>query len=386
MEANIISCAIILEIWEILFMVRTMAESSSPLVSIVILNFNGKGYLDNCLSSVLQTKHSSFEVVFVDNGSTDSSADYVKEKFGNDRRLRIIRLVGNRGITAGYNLGFAHSKGKYIALMNNDIIVDPDWLTNLLDALIKDKTVGIAASLLLEFDGTVVQSAGKLLGNFLLYQFEIGRGLPGNTKFLPTFEVSFGSGAAMILERDLIKEIGLYDPEISYYYDDNMLALKTWLAGKRVITVSKSIIRHKTSGAPGWNNDLSSFRWSASRICLILDVYRNYNGLAEAFLIFAISEIFHMMVLAKNRNLQKLFSYIKVLNWLLRNFKHIWCNRINHWSKAKITPEMLESKFIRVNLPSSVYLQRGWNTQCEKRAQEYQRSVILSTKTEKTRG
>jgi GT2 family glycosyltransferase len=364
-------------------MVRIMAENSSPLVSIVILNFNGKGYLDNCLSSVLQTKHYSFEVVFVDNGSTDSSADYVKEKFGNDRRLRIIKLVGNRGITAGYNLGFAHSKGKYIALMNNDIIVDPDWLTNLLDALIKDKTVGIAASLLLEFDGSIVQSAGKLLGNFLLYQFEIGKGLPSNTKFLPTFEVSFGSGAAMVLERDLIKEIGLYDPEISYYYDDNMLALKTWLAGKRVVTVSKSIIRHKTSGAPGWNDDLSSFRWSASRICLIFDVYHNYGKLAWAFLVYDISEFYHVLTLARNGDLRALFSYVKVIKWLLRNFRHIWGNRINHWSKAKITQEMLESKFIRVNLPSIIYLRKGWNIKCEKRAEEYQSSVIISTKTEK---
>jgi GT2 family glycosyltransferase len=357
-----------------------MTKNEAPLVSVVILNYNGKSYLYNCLYSILQTRHSDFEVVFVDNGSTDGSANYVEEKFGSDKRLRIITLVGNRGITCGYNIGLTHTRGKYVALLNNDIIVDPEWLNALLDAMKEDKTVGIAASMLLEFNGNEIQSAGKLLGNFLLYQFEIGKGMPSNTQFLPTFEVSFGSGAAMVIEKDLVNKIGLYDPEIPYYYDDNMIALKTWLAGKRVITVSKSIIRHKTSGAPGWTDDLSSFRWSASRICLIFDVYHDYDDLTRALLIFTASELYHLAILIKNKNLLKFFSYIKVINWLFRNFKHIWKNRINHWNNAKITPELLESKFIRVNLPSAVYLRKGWNVQCDKKAEKYQCSVIITSK------
>jgi GT2 family glycosyltransferase len=239
----------------------------------------------------------------------------------------------------------------------------------------KDKTIGLASPLILDYDGNKIQTVGALFSDFLLYQYSIGEGFPPNTEFLPTFEASFTSGAAMILSKELINQIGLFDAKVPSYYEDTLLAFKTWLAGKRVVTITKSKVRHKTQGTAVWNRKISTFNWSLSRICLILDVYRNIDKLAKALLIFGICETIHLI---SERAFFKVLSYIKVFSWLLLNLKHIWTNRINYWSTAKAPPEALNLKFIRIHFPNSTYLRKGWSIQCKTEGTKYQNSLILA--------
>ncbi len=102
-----------------------------------------------CLSSVLSTKYPNFEVIFVDNASTDSSLKIVENTFGNDSRLRIFRSNQNLGFSGGNNFGFSHARGEYIAFLNNDTIADPYWLAPLVNSMEKDKTIGLAGSTIL---------------------------------------------------------------------------------------------------------------------------------------------------------------------------------------------------------------------------------------------
>jgi len=105
-----------------------------PLVSITILNYNGlsllDGVLEECLQSVLGTDYPNIEVLFVDNASVDESVDFVSKSFS-DSRLKIIRNSSNLGVGEGYNVGMRASRGEYIVQLNDDIIVDPDWLKEL---------------------------------------------------------------------------------------------------------------------------------------------------------------------------------------------------------------------------------------------------------------
>jgi O-antigen biosynthesis protein len=114
-----------------------LQDSKSPLISVIILNYNGKKYLQNCISSVLQTTYPNFEVILVDNASTDQSLKTVKEKFAEDPRLKIIENNRNLGFSGGNNIGYNFSKGEYIAFLNNDTTVTPSWLTHLSNALTK---------------------------------------------------------------------------------------------------------------------------------------------------------------------------------------------------------------------------------------------------------
>jgi GT2 family glycosyltransferase len=329
-----------------------LVQKNASLVSVIILNFNGENYLEQCLFSVLSTKYPNFEVIFVDNASTDSSLKIVKKAFGNDQRLRIFRSTQNLGFSAGNNFGFSHARGDYIVFLNNDTIADPYWLATLVDVMEKDRTIGLAGSTILSIDGKKLRGAGGLWSDYLLFLYPVGAGRKGDFKFLPTFEVSFATGCSMIVRKEFLDEIGLFDPEIPYNYDDTLLSLKTWLAGKRVVSVSSSRIRH-IGGATTkkfWNNQSVAFSLLRAKICLLFDVYFNLNDLLKALFILYFSIAVESMFSVGKKNLSDILGNICASTWLLKNFKHVWKNRLEHWSKPKISPEMLVAKFIRIRL------------------------------------
>ena len=329
-----------------------LVQKNAPLVSVIILNFNGENYLERCLFSVLSTKYPNFEVIFVDNASTDSSLKIVEKTFGNDQRLRIFRSTKNLGFSGGNNFGFSHAKGDYIVFLNNDTIADPYWLDALVSTMEKDKTIGLAGSTILSIDGKKLRGAGGLWSDYLLFLCPIGAGKGGDFEFLPTFEVSFATGCSMIVRKEFLDEIGLFDPEIPYNYDDTLLSLKTWLAGKRVVSVSSSRIRH-IGGATTkkfWNNQSVTFSLLRAKMCLLFDVYFNLRDLLKALFILYFSIAIESMFLVREKNLSEILGNIRASTWLLKNFKHVWKNRLEHWSNPKISPEMLVTKFIRIKL------------------------------------
>jgi GT2 family glycosyltransferase len=326
-------------------------QENTPLVSVIVLNFNGENYLERCLFSVLGTKYPNFEVIFVDNASTDSSLKIV-ETFGNDKRLRVFKSTQNLGFSGGNIFGFSHARGDYIVFLNNDTIADPYWLAALVSTMEKDETIGLAGSTILSIDGKKLRGAGGLWSDYLLFLYPIGAGKGGDFEFLPTFEVSFATGCSMIARKEFLDEIGLFDPEIPYNYDDTLLSLKTWLAGKRVVSVSSSRIRH-IGGATTkkfWNNQSVAFSLLRAKMCLLFDVYLNLRDLLKALFILYFSIAVESVFSVRKKNLPEILGNIRCSTWLLKNFKHVWKNRLEHWSNAKISPEMLHTKFVRIRL------------------------------------
>jgi GT2 family glycosyltransferase len=329
-----------------------LIRENTPFVSVIVLNFNGENYLERCLFSILGTKYPNFEVIFVDNASTDSSLKLVEKTFGNDKRLRIFKSNQNLGFSAGNNFGFSHARGDYIVFLNNDTIAEPYWLAALVSTMEKDKTIGLAGSTILSIDGKKLRGAGGLWSDYLLFLCPIGAGRGGDFEFLPTFEVSFATGCSMIVSKEFLNEIGLFDPEIPYNYDDTLLSLKTWLAGKRVVSVSSSRIRH-IGGATTkkfWNNQSVIFSLLRAKMCLLFDVYFNLEDLLKALFILYFSIAVESVFSVRNKNPSDILGDIRASTWLLKNFKHVWKNRLDRWSNPKISPEMLVAKFIRIRL------------------------------------
>lgn len=122
-----------------------------PFVSVIVLNFNGVVFLKNCLSSLEQLNYprDAYEVILVDNASTDQSVAYVREQFP---WVKIVQNSSNLGYAAGNNIGIRESKGDYIALLNNDTKVEPDWLMELVKICEQDPSVGACTSKILLFD------------------------------------------------------------------------------------------------------------------------------------------------------------------------------------------------------------------------------------------
>jgi len=115
-----------------------------PLVSIIVVNYNGRKYLEECFTSLKNQSYPNFEVLFVDNHSTDGSVEYVMENYA--RFVRIILNKENFGFAKGNNIGICASQGNYIATLNNDTRVDPNWLKELVRAAEVDSKIGMCAS------------------------------------------------------------------------------------------------------------------------------------------------------------------------------------------------------------------------------------------------
>ena len=327
-----------------------------PFVSIIVLNFNGKDYLEQCLYSVSKTNYQNFEVIIVDNASDDLSMNLAEATFRSDKRFKFFKNGTNLGYSGGNNIGFEYAKGDFVVLLNNDTITDKDWLTALLNSMEKDKTVGLAQSLLLGVNGEEIQTAGTLLSDYFIFKHYFCNDKPNNTKLPPVFETSLACGASMIVRREVLDEMGAFDPRLPFYYDDALLSLRTWIAGKRVVVVSESRVRHAGGINLIYDSYLANFNYSRAFLCLLFDVYFDLGSLTRAAFIVATSSLVNLAVLLGRNNFTVFAANARAIFWLFRNFKHVWANRLRHWSKAKITPAMLLARLIRIKLPTSVYL------------------------------
>jgi GT2 family glycosyltransferase len=332
-----------------------VANNNCPSVSIVIVNFNGANYLASCLSSVLDTNYQNFEVILVDNASTDSSLE-IAQKFSSDFRLKIVENKVNMGFSGGNNRGFDYSKGNYIVFLNNDTIVNDDWLSYLVEALQNDDTIGLAQSMILNIDGEKIQTVGWLFSDYLITKQMLGEKKNSSTIFKSIFEVSFVCGASMMIKRDLINEIGLFESTIPFFYDDTLLSLKTWFANKRVVTVSKSKIRHIGGASSAWNIELITFNLLKANISLIFDIYSQINELALALSLNVISTTINALFCLKQKNIAVIYANTKAFLWGIKNLRYLWKNRLAHWQNTKISPKKLKENFIRIKIPISLYI------------------------------
>jgi hypothetical protein len=203
---------------------------------------------------VLSQSFNDFEIILIDNGSVDSSLDFVKSGF-NDTRIKCFSTGENLGFAGGNNYGLKFAKGEYIVLLNNDTVVDKDWLKYLYEVIVKDEKIGIVQSLVYTEgipekyylkNGTL-----NLLGHNIMEVFEIGKDGTG--------EIFQANGCSLIIKRELIDSFGgLFLDEFFAYAEDSYLSFKVKFAGLKTIHTSKSIVKH--FGSATTKEYKSSFR------------------------------------------------------------------------------------------------------------------------------
>jgi GT2 family glycosyltransferase len=220
-------------------------------ISIIILNWNGKHHLEECLTSVLKQTYNKFELIVVDNGSTDGSQEYLKEYFPG---VKLICLDKNYGFCKGNNIGIKESKGEYIVLLNNDTVVLPNWLENLYSAFNNDSSIGICASKMISYyNKSALDSAGD---GFSICGAGFKIGHTESPDFYSENKYVFGAcaGAAMY-RRDMLNEIGLLDEDFFAIYEDVDLSFRAQLAGYKCIYCADAVVYHKTNATIGKLSD-----------------------------------------------------------------------------------------------------------------------------------
>ena len=120
-----------------------------PMVSVIVVNYNGREFLGDCFRSLSNLDYLSYEVIMIDNASTDGSVEYVKELFP---WVRVIGLNENKGFAEGSNFGVTHAKGDLVAFLNNDVEVDGRWLLELVKVVLSDEKIASCGSKLLFYE------------------------------------------------------------------------------------------------------------------------------------------------------------------------------------------------------------------------------------------
>jgi len=226
-----------------------MNSSNYPLVSIIVLNYNGKHHLKTCLDSLLKTGYPNFEVILVDNGSTDGSVEYVKENFP---QVKVIALSKNFGFSPAMNIGIYFSRGEYIALLNNDIEVDPHWLKPLVLIMEKFREIGLVDCKYRNFFDRqrfdTVSAAGRLLDP-LLNVYALGAGEIDLGRYDKRYLrlVGLTLFRRSVLEEVKIRKYEYFDSSYFFGYDDVDLSLRILLRGYKIVYVPLSVIFHKSS-------------------------------------------------------------------------------------------------------------------------------------------
>lgn len=218
-----------------------------PEVSIVILTWNGRRFLDDCLRSVAAQAGVEWEAILVDNGSTDGTVQYVRERYP---WVRIVALADNVGFTGGNNAGVREARGRYVAFLNNDTIVEPGWLAALRAGIDESRGIALTTSKIVYMhDPTILDSAGDAVLRWG-GAFKRHHGEPVETA-ADTREVFGVCGAACLMVTRVFDELGGFDEDFFASHEDVDLSYRARLRGYRCRYVADAIVRHHGSATLG---------------------------------------------------------------------------------------------------------------------------------------
>ncbi len=223
------------------------------MISVVVVNWNRRQLLKSCLESLRGQSGVEFEVIVVDNGSIDGSAEMVYSEWTGSREfhVRLIRNRRNRGFCAATNQGIAASRGEYVALLNNDAEAGPGWLRALQGAVAERPDVGMAASKILVYeDPRRIDKAGHLI-------FPDGQNRGRGSGEIDTGqydhmeETLWPDGCAALYRKSMLEQIGGFDEDFFAYADDAELGLRARIAGWNCRFVPAAVVRHHRASTLG---------------------------------------------------------------------------------------------------------------------------------------
>jgi len=265
-------------------------------ISVIIVNWNGWQHLETCLESLAAQTFRDFETIVVDNGSSDVSVPFVRERYP---WVKLVELPVNRGFAAGNNAGLAVAGGDYLVTLNNDTEADPGWLTELAAVADAHPGAGMVASRVCNFaDRDRIDSLGVRIcpdgmsrGAYRLQRF--------SSLSLPRVEeILLPSACVALYRRTMIDETGFFDEDFFAYCEDTDLGLRGRLAGWGALLARDAVVYHKYSSSAGAFSPLKLYLvernhyWAALKtfppaMLLILPLYTLVRFAVQARLVLA---------------------------------------------------------------------------------------------------
>ena len=316
-------------------------NESCPSVSIVIVNFNGREFLRQCLLTLLDTDYPNYEVVVVDNASTDGSFAEIELSFSSDSRIKLVRNSENVGHSEGCNIGARIAKGRYIVFLDSDTEFQTEnWLWELVKVMENDGTIGLAQAKLvlsedksrLDYVCVAVDALGTWAANY------------GSKEEMlkETFEILAASSGCCIIRREVFNQVGGFDADYFIYDDDTDLSLRARLLGYRILFVSSASVIHRGGVLRGVSG-MSLYHSSKNRMRTVL---KNYE-LRNVWWRFSVLSFFTFMVSVGFFAVKKHDEAKATMRGLISPIKdlpEIWKKRLLFQSKRRVRDFELVNK------------------------------------------
>lgn len=305
---------------------NTIISDAIPFVSIIVLNYNGKNFLNACLLSLSKIDYpkSSYEVIMVDNGSVDGSVEYVRKNFP---WVHVVTLNKNYGFGGGNNIGIRFARGEYLVFLNNDTRVTKDWLSKLVQALTEHSaTICASKTLFMDNSEMVEYGGGKFTINGRGYSVALRKKYQEENECVYT---GYPCAASMLIKKDVFHKLGGFDEDYFACLEDTDLGWRAWLYGYRVVYCPASIVYHVAGGTTGRGriSPLKAFQGTKNSFLNILKNLELKNlliGIMLAFL-YDLIEILHLV---KCRDIECIKMKIKAYYWVTKNLQSIIQKRL----------------------------------------------------------
>lgn len=294
-----------------------------PFVSVIVVNWNGGEMFKQCLLSLSKIDYKNWELIVVDNGSKDGSDEYkfIRNKF------KIIKNKKNLGFAAANNIGLQKSVGDYILFLNNDTIVPANLLKVLVARIQKDKGVGVVQPKIRFMDNP------KLLDNVGSYLTWTGflTHLGFAAKDSPSFDkeriIFAAKGACMLVRRDVVEKVGLFDDDFISYFEESDFCWRVWLAGFKVLYCPSVSIEHKvgftSERLAATEVNYHSFKNRLSSLIKNLSLFELFKMLTTHFLIIEALSLYYLCSL----KFSKFWMIQKAIWWNIKNIHTLLIKR-----------------------------------------------------------
>ena len=328
---------------------------SSPKVSVIIINYNGQELLEKCLESLFKVDYDDYEVILVDNNSSDGSLKYVTKNF---ESIITIKLNENKGFAEPNNIGVKIAKGDFLLFLNNDTIVTPKFISELVSASQIYPDTAIYQSLLLKLDNEI-DSSGDFIDS-------MGVCFNSTVPITQPREISSARGACMMIKHDVFDKLEGFDEKFFATFEDVDLGWRAWIAGYKVMVIPKSVIYHIGGKTHSAMTNTISFHGLKNQLAMKITNFESYfslKSMMQFFMIYGIRELkiifdyktkgFTSMTsteyeekIAKNPNLKVI---IKAILWIVSNPIYLIKKRHKVNSLRKYSTKQLQEMNVLCN-------------------------------------
>ncbi len=290
------------------------------------------------LRSILSTDYPALEVLVVDNASSDGSDSLIEQELRAAGKGRLVKLKSNLGYAGGNNYGFRSFGGdcKYVAFLNNDIEVEPDWLGKIIDVMENDESIAAAQPKILQLrDRSLIDSLGGVI-DMIGRAYDLYHGLPDTSKIERSFEVFYARGAALVVRSDAFREAGGFDEDYFVYYEETDLCWRLRLMGYRIVTVPTARVYHLGGGTMGRVMPRAVYFRRRNQLTTLLKNYGLTRALFYSSLLIIRYLGFSVLRILFRKDLVITKAVLTALLWNFRNIGRILKKRAEVQAKRRV--------------------------------------------------